>query len=328
MQSKLSAPQFHSEEAAFAYVEAELWPNGPVCHHCGETNRIGKLNGKTTRPGLYKCYACKKPFTVRMGTVFESSHVPLRVWLQAIYMMCSGKKGVSTRQLQRTFGCGMKTAWFLGMRVREAMKVLHIEKMGGEGETIEADETWVGGKAKNRAFAPIPAKQAVVALVQRDGSVRSFHVPHVTATNLSPIIAKHVHTDTRFMTDESNVYTDARRWFASHETVNHSAKEYVRDDVYTNTVEGYFSVLKRGIYGVYQHVSEAHLKRYLVEFDFRYSNRIKLGIDDQTRSDLALAGVKGKRLTYRTTRGGRPAASSAQTQGRSGPFMAPTPAGN
>jgi transposase-like protein len=308
MQSALSVTRFHNEDAAFAYVEAELWPNGPVCHHCGGTERIGRLK---TRPGLYKCYGCKKQFTVRLGTVFESSHVPLRVWLQAIYMMCSGKKGVSTRQLQRTFGCGMKTAWFLGMRVREAMKVLHIEPMGGEGLTIEADETYVGGKAANRAYGPIPPKQAVVSLVQRDGGVRSFHVPNVTASNLYPLIAKHTHADNRFMTDEAPVYLGIGRTFVEHQTVNHKAKEYVRGEVYTNTVEGYFSVLKRGIYGVYQHVSEAHLKRYLAEFDFRYSNRIKLGVDDQMRSDLALAGVVGKRLTYRSTGGARAAAASA-----------------
>jgi transposase-like protein len=305
MQSALSVARFHNEDAAFAYVETELWSNGPVCHHCGETGRIGKLNGKTTRPGLHKCYACKKPFTVRMGTVFESSHVPLRVWLQAIYMMCSSKKGISTRQLQRTFGCGLKTAWFLGHRVREAMRVLHIEPMGGAGAVVEADETFVGGKAENRAFGPIPPKVAVVSLVRRGGGVRSFRVPNVTASNLAPIIARHAHPDSRFMTDESNVYSHAGTWYADHQTVNDSAREYVRDDAFTNTVEGYFSILKRGIYGCYFHVSEAHLHRYLAEFDFRYSNRIKLGIDDQMRADLALAGVKGKRLTYRTVGRGR-----------------------
>lgn len=310
MKSALSDLHLHNEEAAFAHVEARLWPNGPVCHHCGGTERIGKLKGKTTRPGLYKCYACKKPFTVRMGTVFESSHVPLHIWLQVIYLMNSSKKGFATRQIQRSLQCGMKTAWFLGHRVRECMKELRPfipEPMGGEGETVEADETWIGGKAANRAFGPIPAKVAVVSLVQRGGGVRSFHVPRVTATNLAPIVAKHVHGDSRFMTDESNVYAHAGTWYASHETVNHKAKEYVRGDAYTNTVEGFFSILKRGVYGCYFHVSEAHLHRYLAEFDFRYSNRSKLGIEDAERADLALLGAKGKRLTYRTVGGTRAA---------------------
>jgi len=315
MKSVLSEPHFHTEEAAFAYVEAKLWPNGPVCRHCGEMGRIGRLNGKTTRPGLYKCYACRKPFTVRMGTVFEASHAPLRYWLQTIYMMCSSKKGISTRQIQRTFQCSMKTAWFLGHRIREAMKEIHIEfppKMGGAGMTIEADETYVGGKAANRAYGPIPPKQAVASLVERGGKARSFHVPNVTANNLYPIIARHTHADSRFMTDDTSVYAAIGRTFkGGYETVNHSAKEYVRDDAYTNTAEGYFSILKRGIYGIYQHVSEAHLHRYLSEFDFRYSNRIRLGIDDVARTDLAIQGAKGKRLTYRTIGRSRTAQPSA-----------------
>jgi transposase-like protein len=183
--------------------------------------------------------------------------------------------------------------------------------MGGEGETIEADETYVGGKAGNRAFGPIPPKQSVMSLVQRGGKVRSFHVPNVTASNLYPIIAKHTHEDSRFMTDEAQVYAAIGRTFSSYETVNHQAKEYVRDEAYTNTVEGYFSILKRGIYGVYQHVSEAHLKRYLAEFDFRHSNRAKLGVNDIARTDLAIKGMAGKRLTYRTTRGGRAAQAAS-----------------
>jgi transposase-like protein len=315
MKSALSDLHLHSEEAALVHVEARLWPNGPVCPHCKGTERIGKLNGKTTRPGLYKCYACKKPFTVRMGTVFESSHVPLHIWLQVIYLMNSTKTGFATRQIQRSLQCSMKTAWFLGHRVRECMKELRPfmpETMGGAGEIIKADETWIGGKAANRAFAPIPHKTPVFSLVQRGGEVRSFHVPRVTATNLAPIIARHVHSDSRFMTDESNVYDPVHRWFASHETVNHSAKEYVRDDVFTNSAEGFFSILKRGIYGCYFHVSEAHLGRYLAEFDFRHNHRIRLGFDDLTRADLALVGAKGKRLTYRTVGGARPSAKSTE----------------
>jgi transposase-like protein len=301
----LTAPQFQNEAAAFAYVEARLWPNGPVCPHCQGTDRIGRLNGKTTRQGLRKCYACKKPFTVRMGTIFEDSHLPLHLWLQIIHLMCCSKKGIATRQIQRMLNCSMKTAWFTGHRIREAMKEnrgLFTPPLGGAGKTVEADETYVGRKAGSRAYeAPAP-KQAVMALVERGGKVRSFHVPNVTAQFLRPILARHAHMDSRFMTDESPIYTGVGWTFASHGTVVHSAKEYVRGEVYTNTIEGYFSILKRGIYGIYQHVSEAHLHRYLCEFDFRYSNRVKLGVDDVARADLALKGAKGKRLTYQTTR--------------------------
>jgi transposase-like protein len=312
MKSSLSEPQLQDEAAAFAYVEARLWPNGPVCPKCGTMNRAGRLTGKKDRAGLWKCYACRKPFTVRMGSIFESSHVPMHVWLQVIYLMASSKKGFATRQIQRTLNCSMKTAWFLGHRVRECMKELQPfmpEPMGGEGEIIEADETWIGGKAANRAFGPIPPKAPVFSLVQRGGKVRSFHVPNVTAANLAPIIARHTHEDSRFMTDESNVYNPVSRWFVSHETVNHSAKEYVRGDVTTNSAEGFFSILKRGIYGCYFHVSEAHLGRYLAEFDFRHNHRIKLGFDDATRADLTLAAAVGKRLTYRTVGGSRTTAA-------------------
>jgi hypothetical protein len=245
---------------------------------------------------------------VRMGTIFEDSHLPLHLWLQIIHLMCCSKKGIATRQIQRMLNCSMKTAWFAGHRIREAMKEnrgLFTPPLGGAGKTVEADETYVGRKAGSRAYeAPAP-KQAVMALVERGGKVRSFHVPNVSAQFLRPILARHAHMDSRFMTDESPIYTGIGWNFASHGTVIHSAKEYVRGDVYTNTAEGYFSILKRGIYGIYQHVSEAHLHRYLCEFDFRYSNRIKLGIDDKMRADLALQGVKGKRLTYQTTRGAR-----------------------
>jgi transposase-like protein len=313
MQSALSASHFHNEEAAFAYVEARLWPAGPVCRHCGETARVGRLKGKTTRPGLYKCYACRKPFTVRMGTVFESSHVPLRIWLQAIYLMCSSKKGISTRQLQRTFGCSLKTAWFLGHRIREAMADpanSDIGPLGGANRVVEADETYVGGKAANRKNH-IPPKAVVVSLVEREGYVRSFHVPKVTAATLAPVIHANVDRATYLMTDEAPVYGKIAERFAGHGTVNHSIEEYVRAAFWhTNTVENYFSIFKRGVFGCYFHVSQAHLHRYAAEFDFRYNNREKLGVDDAARSDRALTGVKGKRLTYRTTRGSRATATA------------------
>ncbi len=220
MKSALSEPHFHNEEAAFAYVEAKLWPDGPICPHCNGIHRIGKLQGKTTRPGLYKCYACRKPFTVRMGTVFESSHAPMRIWLQTIYMMCSSKKGISTQQLHRTFGGSMKTAWFLGHRVREAMKVLHLDPMGGAGATVEADKTYIGRKSTSRAFKPPGVKQSVFALVERGGGVRSFHVPNVTAANLRPIIVKNAHTDSRFQSDESAIYGVVGTLYAYHGVVN------------------------------------------------------------------------------------------------------------
>jgi transposase-like protein len=301
--SVLNAPQFQNEEAAFAYVEAKLWPNGPVCHHCGCSDRVGKLNGKTTRAGLYKCYACKKPFTVRMGTIFESSHLPLHLWLQIIHLMCASKKGISTRQIQRMLDCSMKTAWFLGHRIREAMTEKHgviISPLGGEGVTLEADEAYIGRDASKKLKGPGP-QNPVFSLVERGGRVRSFHVAKVTANNLQSIISRHADAASDFRTDEAQVYVGIGWNFSSHETVCHTAKEYVRGDAHTNTVEGYISILKRGIYGIYQHVSEAHLKRYVAEFDFRYNHRIKLGFNDVARADEALEGVKGKRLTYQTT---------------------------
>jgi transposase-like protein len=311
----LSAPHFWNEEAAFAFLEARIWPDGqPICPKCGVIGQSKRLHGKTTRPGLWKCYACMKPFTVKVGTVFESSHVPLHIWLQTVHLIASSKKGISTHQIHRTMGVTLKTAWFMTMRIREAMKAFGFEPLGGPWRVVEGDETYIGGKAANRAYSDtIPPKQIVMTLVERGGGVRSFHVPNVNAANLQPIIAKHVHTDSRYVTDTSTVAGFLGLPFRGrHQTVNHSAKEYVRGDVYTNTVEGYFSILKRGIYGVYQHVSEAHLQRYLAEFDFRYTYRIKTGYDDAARTDLILEGAWGRRLTYRTTRGARPAVSPSQ----------------
>ena len=313
MSAVLNAPHFHNEEAAFEYVETRLWLNGPSCPFCGECEKIGRLEGKTTRPGLRKCYSCRKPFTVRIGTIFESSHLKLHLWLQAIYLMCASKKGISTRQLQRMLGCGLKTAWFLSHRIREAMienRGVFVAPLGGIEKTVEADETYIGRKASTKAFKPVSEKQAVFALVERDGSVRSFHVANVRASTLHAIINKHAAIDSRFITDEAPVYGGAGSRFIHHATVNHAKDEYVRGTVHTNTIEGYFSIVKRGLYGIYQHVSEAHLKRYLVEFDFRYSHRAKLGVDDVARADLALKGAKGKRLTYRTTGRGRGAAET------------------
>ncbi len=316
--SILSEEQFQNEEAAFEYVEARLWPQGPVCPSCGATDEhVGALKGKTTRLGLRKCYACNAQFTVRIGTIFEGSHLPLHLWLQVIHLMCASKKGISTRQIQRMLSCSMKTAWFLTHRIREAMQDGGLEPLGGAGKVLEADSTYIGGKEKNKHVGKRDAaniggmgKAVVHAIVERNGRVRAHHIPKVSRENLRPILNTHADRASALMTDAAGEYRLLGREFASHETVNHQADEYVRGEVHSNTVEGYFSVLKRGLTGTYHSVSEAHLHRYLAEFSFRYSNREKLGVNDVARTDLALEGFKGKRLTYRTTSGERGAALS------------------
>lgn len=302
--SVLDDPQYHNEEAAFAFVEAHLWPDGPVCPHCGETEKVGRLEGKTARPSLRKCYTCRKQFTVRIGTIFEDSHCPMHIWLQAIFLLNSSKKGISTRQLQRTLGCGMKTAWHLGHRIRKMMEreTDIITPLGGAGRFLEADETYVGRKPGTKVRQGAAHMNAVFALVERGGEARSFHVPNIRANTLRSVMEVHTSRASHLRTDEAQVYVGVGWNFASHETVRHSDDEYVRGDAHTNTIEGFFSILKRGVYGVYQHVSEAHLHRYLAEFDHRYSNREKLGIDDVERAARALRGAKGKRLTYGSTR--------------------------
>ena len=300
--SVLSKPYFHDEVAAFRHLESVLWPDAPVCPHCGSVNAKHYDLGKT-RLGLRKCAekACRKQFTVKVGTVFEQAHIPLNKCLLALYLMCASKKGMSAHQLHRTLEISYKAAWFLCHRIREAMRDGTMPIMGGPNEVVEADETYVGGKAKNCAYeAPAP-KKAVLSLIERDGRVRSFHVPSVTAENVKPIIARNADKASTLMTDESTVYPKLGKEFALHMTVNHSANEYVRlgSYVHINTAESFFSIVKRGITGVYHSVSEAHLHRYLAEFDFRYNNRSKLGCEDVERAERALAGVAGKRLTYR-----------------------------
>lgn len=322
--SVLSKPYFHDEAAAFAHVEAILWENGPTCPHCGGVERIYVLSNVRSKPskknpegvvrhGLKKCGQCRQQFTVRIGTIFEESHLELHKWLQAIHLMVSCKKGVSAHQLHRTLEVTYKTAWFLAHRIREAMRNGDLAPMGGAGAVVEADETYFGKteeqpthrtsgepfKAKTRRGPS--GKRAVVALVERGGNVRSFHVDRANVSSVAAIVASNVLRETVLNTDESRLYTKIGAQFAAHNTVNHGAEEYVRGDAYTNTIEGVFSIFKRGMKGVYQHCSEKHLHRYLAEFDFRYNNRIAVGIDDQNRAVNALAGVKGKRLTYKTT---------------------------
>ena len=304
MTVNLTDPVFNNEDKARAYFEAIRWPHGPVCPHCGnvDATRIYSIAAnlkKKIRAGLRECQDCHGQFTVRTGGVMESSHLPLTKWALAYRLMASSKKGMSAHQLHRSLGVTYKTAWFMAHRIREAMRPLDTEPMGGEGKFVEADETYVGGKAKNRAYKDAPPKEAVMSLVERGGKVRSHHVPDVTAKTLKPILVDAIAKDTHFRTDESAVYYKIGEDFASHQTVNHSISEYVRGDAHTNTVEGYFSIFKRGIYGVYHHVSQQHLKRYLAEFDFRYNERIALGIDDAERTRRAIKGGEGKRLTYR-----------------------------
>lgn len=295
-----SASHFHNENAAFAYVEERLWPTGPVCPHCGnaETARIGRLTGKSSRPGLRKCYACRKTFTVRNGSIFEDSHFPLRLWLQAIQLMCGSKKGISTRQLQRTFNCSMKTAWHLGHRIREMMApAADSGPLGGSGKTVEADDMEMGRSAKTRKRpGGRKANVKVLSLVERGGKIRSVVVDH---RGIGPLFYEHFDRKSRLVTDSAPVFKFTGA--AKHEAVDHSKFEWSRGDVHTNTLEGFFSIFKRGIIGVYQHVDSKHFDRYLAEFDFRQNTREKLGINDVERADIALAGAKGKRLTYETT---------------------------
>jgi transposase-like protein len=305
--SALSAPHFHDEAAAYAYVEARIWKDGRVCPHCGVLDQSGPLKGKSNRIGLYKCYACRSPFNVKVGTIFEGSHIPMTSWLMAIHLVCSSKKGISANQLHRTLGITLKSAWFLGHRIREAMRPSYEQPLGGEGKIVEADATYVGGKEKNKHVHKRDpkniggkGKQIVHTLVERGGSVRSQHVPDISGRTLKPILTGQIDPKTSLMTDTAGGYMNLGKGFARHEMVDHGADEYVRGDAHSNTVEGYFSIFKRGMTGVYQHCSPRHLHRYLSEFDFRYSNREAVGVSDIPRTMRAIEGVVGKRLKYRS----------------------------
>lgn len=315
MSDVLSHRRFSDEIEAYKWVEAHLWPDGPQCPRCGVLDRWTKLQGKSTRIGTYKCKDCRKPFTVKIGTIFEDSHIPMRLWLQAITLMASSKKGVSANQLHRMTGLTLKSAWFMAHRIREAMRdgALSPPPLGGEGGVVEVDETIYGRAAThpkgrrfpNRKIVNSAHKNVILSLVERGGRVRSYHVSGSTVAEVIPIVTANVAKETAVMTDAAQMYKfRLRDAFASHDRVDHTKGEYARYEkgrpvITTNTVENYFSVFKRGMRGTYQHCKEKHLHRYLAEFDFRYNNRVALGVDDDERAALTLTGVKGKRLTYR-----------------------------
>ena len=294
----ITDPIFHDEAKALAHIEASRWPDGePTCPHCGST-RTRVMGGKT-QAGMHLCNDCRDKFTVRTGSVMERSHVPLHKWLLATHLMAASKKGMSAKQMERMLGVTYKTAWFLCHRIREAMDgATGNDPLGGGNKVVEADETFVGGKARNRAYRAPNPKKAVVALVEREGQVRSFHVASVTAKQLRGLIVTNVDRASHLMTDESMVYTRVGREFAGHSTVIHSANEYVRTGGFThsNTAENFFSIFKRGVIGTYHHMSEAHLGRYCREFDLRYNTRT---MTDGERASVILKGMEGKRLTYR-----------------------------
>jgi transposase-like protein len=301
---------YTDENAAREHLEKLLWPEGPICPKCGVINEATAMKGKTTRPGLYQCNACREPFTVTVGTVYERSHIPLNKWLLATFLLASSKKGISAHQLMRMLDLGSyRTAWFMAHRIRKAMAPAEGSEppLGGKGKVVEADETYIGtadGKRGKKAWGGMGHKQKVVSLVERGGQVRSKRVKDATKLTIKDILKANVHPESILHTDGSQIYTDTGL-VKKHETVDHSIG-YVGigqngRKVHTNTLEGFFSIFKRGMVGTYQHCGEQHLDRYLAEFDFRANNRIALGVDDAMRADKALQGITGKRLTYRRT---------------------------
>jgi len=305
--SVLSAPYFHDEAAAFSKLESVIWPNGPVCPHCGEAEKVYAIKANVdhrVRHGLKKCGSCRKQFTVKVGTVFEHGRIPLNKMLQAVYLMCSSKKGVSSKQLERTLEVTYKTAWFLSHRIREAMRAGELNvPFGSDGGAVEVDETFIGREpGVEKKAGGYSHKRKVLALVDRDTKrVRTMVVDDLKPATLAPILSENIAKEARLMTDEAQHYKRLGKGFASHESVRHAADEYVRGDVTTNTAEGYFSVFKKGMRGVYQHCAKKHLHRYLAEFDFRYNEREASGVDDRERTDRALTGLVGKRLTYKSS---------------------------
>jgi transposase-like protein len=318
MTANLQNPIFTDESKAREWLEARVWPKGPVCPHCGSTgDDVTALSGKACyRRGLYQCAGCRGQFTVTVKTVFERSKIPLSKWLAALFLLTASKKGVSAHKVHRSLGISYKSSWFMMHRLREAMRSGGLlPNMGGSGQVVEADETYFGmipkdkimpraigpGKTKvgKRAGIRRPAYRAVFALVERGGKARTFHIANDDQNTVHAIMKANVAKETKIHTDESVIYNIAPWHFKKHETVKHKVKEYVRGDVTTNTVEGYFSIFKRGMKGVYQHCDEKHLHRYLAEIDFRYNTRTKLGFNDLMRAEALAEGIKGKRLTYR-----------------------------
>jgi transposase-like protein len=289
----LTSPIFTNEEAARKHFEGLRWPDGRYCPHCGETERTSPVKGKTA--GLYYCNSCKMKFTATVGTVYERSHIPLHKWLAATHLMAASKKGMSAHQIHRMLGITYKSAWFMCHRIREAMVDTSPEPMGGSGKVVEIDETYIGRDPRKKKARGPNHKQPVLSLVERGGRVRSFHIDGTTSKELLSYVGQHVEQSSHVMTDEYTAYRVLREHFAQHSTVNHGKEEYARGMVSTNTIEGFFSIFKRGMKGVYQHCSEKHLHRYLSEFDFRYSNR---KVSDAERAALAITGTARKRLTY------------------------------
>jgi transposase-like protein len=296
MDIDLTNPIFHDEAKATGHMEADRWPDGAWCPDCASSN-VHKMGGKT-QAGMFLCNDCRIKFTVRTGTVFERSHIPLHKWLLALHLMAASKKSVSALQLQRMLGLGSyRSAWFMCMRCREAMAPMRPEPLGGTGKVVESDETLIGGKQRNRAYATRePKKAKVLTLVERGGESRSFHITNVTAATLRPALVTAIDRRSRLMTDELATYVNVGKEFAGHGAVNHSANEYVRGDAHVNTAECRFSLMKRAVFGAYHNVSEAHLHRYLAEWDYKWNTR---KMTDGERANVALKGAEGKRLTHR-----------------------------
>lgn len=297
--SNLSAPQFKNEDSARKHLEMLRWPNGAVCPHCGSNDAHYALDGKSHRPGLWKCSACREQFSVTVGTVFERSKIPLTKWLMAVHLMCSSKKGISSHQIHRTLGVTYKTAWFMTHRIRHAMSETGGGLMGTGGKPVEADETYIGRKPGKRARGGAGHKHTVFALVERGGAVRSTHITGKTFDGIKESLKANISPDAVLMTDDARMYRKIAKQFADHQAVNHTAGEYVRGTAHTNTIEGVFSIFKRGMTGIYQHCSGDHLHRYLAEFDFRYGHRSGIGFTDVERTNAALRKIGGKRLSYK-----------------------------
>ena len=296
----LSDPIFHDDNAARAYMEAQRWANGVVCPHCGGVEKCKRLEGSKHRPGLFQCGDCRKQFTVTVGTVFERSKVSLSKWMLATHLMASSKKGFSAHQLHRSIGVTYKTAWFMWHRIREAMTGNTPEGFGSGGGVVEVDETFIGREPGKPVRRGVGHKMKVLTLVDRTtGRAKSVVVDDLKVSTLLPILKANIAKEAVIHTDEAMQYDNLYKHFAAHASVNHGADEYVRGDVTTNTVEGYFSIFKRGMKGVYQHCGKQHLHRYAAEFAFRYSNRSANGVEDTERAALIVKGAEGKRLTYR-----------------------------